>query len=229
MIEEKRKGYTTKEVAERLGIDPSGLRHLYNRNKKDLEGDVSCEKISHEGKLREHLIWSDKAVKYAIKKLPRVAKEWKESIKDEFMEKGFIISRLPENGLISDDLLEQQMIQNLELFKRYRNLKEKQILQEREISTMYLELTDTRNTIIEHMQKEQENRPIEETTWKILRNYINQIHEETGIWLWKTINEEFGISSLKEGFKWRSIKQRTAENIRKWIEKNYDLQGLKNK
>lgn len=135
MIKEKQNGYTTREVAEKLGISISTLKRLLDKYPEMRQkGWVHSSLMTHEGKTRKHLIWLEEAVKCTIKKLPSVAKEWKESIKNEFIDKGFIISRLLEDGFISDDLLEQQMIQNLELCpecnRKYKIFQDKDLTKE---------------------------------------------------------------------------------------------------
>ncbi|MFX0132068.1 MAG: hypothetical protein ACFFDN_00350 [Candidatus Hodarchaeota archaeon] len=84
--------FTTKEVATRLGISTDSLHKLRKQHKMKEQGLVRVEMISTDKGSQKGYLWTVDAIKFAIQKLPSIQKEWKEEIKDKFIENGFVVS-----------------------------------------------------------------------------------------------------------------------------------------
>lgn len=88
----EKEDFTTKEVATKLGVAHQTLINFSNQYRRELETKGLKPMEGYKGRGSPPILWTFETIKFAIQKLPSVQKEWKDEIKDKFIEDGFVVS-----------------------------------------------------------------------------------------------------------------------------------------
>jgi len=155
------------------------------------------------------ILWSDESIKILVKELPTIAKEWKDSIKDEFMEKGIVMASTSDINIIEQ---QWQMIGNLIQAKKQQDMKISTLSEEQH--AMQRELSDHSKIIEQHDQIIRADKPNDETI-KTIRDYIQNLYETRAISIWSELHAVFHFSKLAR------ISEEKGQAIINYIRKKY--------
>ena len=175
---------TTNEVGEALNVSPITLRVYRNQNKDQFEGLVTRSKIEREGKVREHLLWSPKAIKILMLNISNPqTDEWKDEVVSEVIEKGMVVT----DSVVALDNSDNR----LQLIK----------LQSQQIIAMVDEMGVIKSDI-RLLQEKAKNVFVIPTTRKRLRDEVHRVALEyfrgDHYKVWIPLRNKYNISSYQE-------------------------------